>query len=276
MKKKIVFMALPGLFLFVFFIILPFGMSARYSFLNDVYHKEFTGLSHFKSVLSNRYFRMAFGNSFLFSVIGITVLILLAILLALGVHKLGGNTYLLRVLLTVPVLLPTAGVVLAWQRVFREMFYYELMKNPLLGSFWYILPVYLMYLWKNVGICMLVLLAALDHIPAEVYEAARLDGASGGQCTRRITLPLMRPNLLLVLLYAFMSSLRIFKESYLFFGSTHYPEDIAYTLQYYMNNHFLKMNYPTLSVASLVFTFVIAVIVASFYRLESRFSDSIV
>ena len=187
MKKKIVLIALPGLFMFVFLIILPFVMSVRYSVLNDVYHKEFIGINNFKDVISNRFFRLAFGNSFLFSVVGITLLILFATLLALAVHKLGRNTRLLRMLLTVPVLLPTAGVVLAWQRVFKEMFYYELMKDPTFGDFWYILPVYLMYLWKNVGICMLVLLAALDRIPEELYEAAKLDGASDRQCTRKST-----------------------------------------------------------------------------------------
>lgn len=120
---------------------------------------------------------------------------------------------------------------------------------------------------------MLVLLAALDRIPEELYEAAKLDGASRDVCTRRIALPLMRSNLLLVLMYAFTSSLKIFKESYLYYGETKYPKDIAYMLQYYMNNQFLKMNYPTLSVVTILFTAVIALIIFVLYRVEGKFSE---
>ena len=271
--KIILITALPALGMFLFFIIVPFLTSTRYSFLNDVYHKDFIGLAKFKEVISNKYFRLAFTNSFRFSIIGITLLIVIATLLALAIHRLKQRTGLLRILLTLPILVPTAGIILAWHKLFRQMFYYNLMKSPTWGEFWYILPVYLIYLWKYAGLCMLVLLAAIDRIPDEVYEAAKLDGASTGICTRKITLPLMRPNLLLVLMYAFMSSLKIFRESYFYYSETHYPDDIAYTLQYYMNNHFLKMNYPTLSVATILFTTVIALIVAVLYRAEGRFSE---
>lgn len=273
-QNKIIFLtALPGLGMFVFFIILPFLASARYSLLNDVYHREFIGMENFGNVINNERFRLAFGNSFCFAVVGVTLLLLLSTVLALGIHRLKKRTGLLRVLIAMPVLVPTAGIVFAWHRVFKQMYYYELMRNPIFGEFWYILPIYLIYLWKYSGLCMLVLLAALDRIPEEFYEAAKLDGAARGVCIRRIALPLMRPNLLLALMYAFMSSLKIFKESYLYYGESKYPNDIAYTLQYYMNNQFLKMNYPTLSVATLLFTAVIALIVFVLYRAEGRFSE---
>lgn len=210
-----------------------------------------------------------------FAVIGVVLLLLISTLFALGIHRLKHRTGLLRLLLAMPVLVPTAGIVFAWHKVFKQMYYYDLMRSPVLGDFWYILPIYLIYLWKYSGLCMLVLLAALDRIPDEFYEAAKLDGASRGMCTRRIALPLMRPNLLLVLMYAFMSSLKIFKESYLYYGETKYPEDVAYTLQYYMNNQFLKMNYPTLAVATILFTAVIALIVFVLYRSEGRFSEAL-
>lgn len=272
-NKIILLTALPGLGMFVFFIILPFLTSARYSLLNDVYHKEYIGFKNFGSVAGNGRFRLAFGNSFRFAVLGVAALLIVSTLLALAVHRLKRRTGLLRVLLAMPVLVPTAGIVLAWHQVFQQKYYYDLMRSPVLGDFWYILPIYLIYLWKYSGLCMLVLLAALDRIPEELYEAAKLDGASRGACTRRIALPLMRPNLLLVLMYAFMSSLKIFKESYLYYGETKYPKDIAYTLQYYMNNQFLKMNYPTLAVATILFTAVIALIVFVLYRAEGRFSE---
>lgn len=274
-NKVILLTALPGLGMFLLFIILPFLASARYSLLNDVYHKEFTGFRNFGEVLRNPRFRLAFGNSFRFAVIGVALLLLISTLFALGIHRLKHRTGLLRLLLAMPVLVPTAGIVFAWHKVFKQMFYYDLMRSPVLGDFWYILPIYLIYLWKYSGLCMLVLLAALDRIPDEFYEAAKLDGASRGMCTRRIALPLMRPNLLLVLMYAFMSSLKIFKESYLYYGETKYPEDVAYTLQYYMNNQFLKMNYPTLAVATILFTAVIALIVFVLYRSEGRFSEAL-
>lgn len=108
-QNRIIFLtALPGLGMFVFFIILPFLASARYSLLNDVYHREFIGMENFGNVINNERFRLAFGNSFCFAVVGVTLLLLLSTVLALGIHRLKKRTGLLRVLIAMPVLVLTA------------------------------------------------------------------------------------------------------------------------------------------------------------------------
>lgn len=275
MYLQMLLLALPGIIMFFVLVVFPFLSSARYSVLNNVLRKKFVGLENFKKVISNKYFGLAFTNSFRFAVIGILLLLVLSVLFAFAIHRIGEGTALLRILLVLPVLLPTAGIAMAWRACFKQMYYYELMKSQVWGDFWYILPIYLMYLWKNVGLCMLVLLTAMDRIPEELYDAAKMDGAGRWKCHFGITIPMLRPNLLIVILYAFLNSLKIYKESYLFFDSNNYPKNIAYTLQYYMNNHFMKLNYPTLSVASLLFTLVVGIFVAFIYHKENKWSAEI-
>ena len=69
-----------------------------------------------------------------------------------------------------------------------------------------------------------------------------------------------------------MNSLKIFKESYLFYASN-YPPDAAYMIQNYMNNHFYKLNYQTLSTAVVIFTLVMAAVIFAWYKLENKLSE---
>lgn len=270
--KTVIVLALPGLVLFTVFLFVPFLTSFRYAFINDMLNKEYVGIQNIQKVIQNGRFRTAFINSLLFSMFGVAILVMISIGLALGFYRLRSKKTLLRLILTAPILLPTAGIVLFFQRVFYTQWYYDLMKNPAWEDFLYVLPIYLMYLWKHSGLCMMIILAAFERIPTELYEAAKLDGATEGICMRKITLKLARPNLLLVVLYGYIQSLRIFRESYFYYRETHYPEKGAYTLQYYMNNHFLRMNYPVLSVAGLLFTATILIVVAVLYAGETRYS----
>ena len=64
---------------------------------------------------------------------------------------------------------------------------------------------------------------------------------------------------------------RTFRESYLYYG-TNYPPDYSYTLQYYMNNHFFKLNYQNLASGAVITSFIVAVIVIVGVRLQKRFT----
>jgi len=170
--------------------------------------------------------------------------------------------------------LPTAGVIFAWQLAFQNETYREMIRHVASTEFWTILPIYLLYIWKNTGLNIIILSAAIAGVPNEVYEASSLDGAGVFQKHRHITLPLITPAIMFVVVLSFVNALRNFRESYLFFG-TNYPPDVAYTLQYYMNNHFGRLNYPTLTTASVIFTVIIATIILVMYRLENKYNERI-
>lgn len=132
------------------------------------------------------------------------------------------------------------------------------------------MPLYLLFIWKNVGICIILLTAALTTIDEDIYEAAKLDGAAGFLLHRAITLPLILPTIFFSGLLSIVNSFKIFRESFLYYGSN-YPPDYGYTLQYFMNNNFLKFDYQALASSSILTSFLVAAIVIGGLLLERRY-----
>lgn len=171
-----------------------------------------------------------------------------------------------------PYVLPSASVVFFWQTFFGAEHYAALTELETLGGFFDVLPLYVIFLWKNIGINIILITSALTKISPEIYEAAALDGAHGLKLHRKITLPLISPSLFFVGVLSFVNSLKIFKESYLFYNSD-YPPNTAYMVQNYMNNHFYKLNYQKLSTAVVIFTLAMAAVIFIWYRLENKMSE---
>ena len=164
-------------------------------------------------------------------------------------------------------LLPTISIVSAWQVIFDNEVYFNWMKSG--NGFVEVLPIYVLYIWKNVGLNIILITAAFSGLPEEVLEATELDGARGWKRLRYIMLPLISPTLFFVGILSFVNSMKIFKESFLFF-ETGYPPDAAYTIQYYMNNHFQKVNYPNLSCASTIVAVLIGILIFVIYRKQNK------
>lgn len=117
----------------------------------------------------------------------------------------------------------------------------------------------LLYIWKNCGYNIVLLLAGLNAIPKELYEAAKVDGAGRKAMLLRITLPLMVPTFFFVFVISIINSFKSFREAFLLGGS--HPHESIYMLQHFFNNNFQNLNYQRLSVAALlvfviIFTFV--------------------
>ena len=173
-----------------------------------------------------------------------------------------------------PYVLPSASIIFFWQMFFDTQTYTALTELEGLGGFFDVLPLYIIFLWKNIGINIILITSALIKIPPYVYEAAALDGAHGLKLHAKITLPLISPNLFFVGVLSFVNSLKIFKESYLYYNSN-YPPDTAYMIQNYMNNHFYKLNYQNLSTAVVIFTLAMAIVIFAWYKLENKMSEGV-
>ena len=91
----------------------------------------------------------------------------------------------------------------------------------------------------------------------EFYEAARMDGAGPVNIHAYITLPVCAKPIQFTMILGVVYCFRTFRESYLYYGAN-YPPDYSYTLQYYMNNQFLKLNYQTMAAASVLITLLLA------------------
>jgi len=124
-------------------------------------------------------------------------------------------------------------------------------------------PVVLLYIWKNLGFSVVLFAAALQTVPDAYYEYASLEGASAFQRETKITLPLLAPTSFLVFLLAWVNAFKIFKEVYFIGGS--YPDQTVYTLQHFMNNKFVHLDYQDVTTAAYSFAMIVFVLFGLMY-----------
>lgn len=246
---------LPSLAGTLVFFVIPYIRVLYYSLIDNQFKRNFVWFDNYIETLNNEYFRLALLNSILIIVIAVPVLIVLALVTSLvmsfGIRRLKK----LRTAFILPMLIPTASVVLIWRTIFTDT------ATPL--------PIYLLFIWKNIGICIILLTAAFTGIDENIYEAARLDGAGMFTLHIKITVPMIMPTLNFTALLSVVNSFRVFKESFLFYG-TNYPPDHSYTLQYYMNNNFLKLDYQSLATSAVLTSLIVFLIVISGMSLQRR------
>ena len=255
--QKCRLLLIPSIFGVAVFYVIPYVRVIYYSLIENQFNRSFVGLQNYRTVLMNSYFRLALKNSLLLIAIAVPVLVVAAFLLSLLLLEMKERWKLLRIAFIFPMLLPTASVVVVWRTLF--------------GAGESALPVYALFIYKNMGLLVILLSAAFSTLDREVFEAARLDGAHGMALHRNITLPLILPALLFTVLIGVVYSFKVFRESYLYF-CTNYPPNHSYTLQFYMNNHFLKLNYQYLASGAVVTSLLVAVIVFLGVRLQKKFS----
>ena len=271
-KTKLALMSIPAAAGFIIFYVVPFFRSVGYSFVGRMVDKKFVGFQNYIELFQNEYFRMALTNTVIFSVVGVTLILIISLALSAGLVKLSSTFSFIKSCFVMPYVLPSASIIFFWQLFFDTERYAALEKIDGLGGFFEVLPLYVIFLWKNIGINIILITSAMVKVQQEVYEAAVLDGAHGVKLFTKITMPLISPTLYFVGVLSFVNSLKIFKESYLFYNSS-YPPNTAYMIQNFMNNHFQKLNYQTLSTAVVIFTLVMAVIIFLLYKLENKMSE---
>lgn len=250
--KLCVLPAVAGLLVFYF---LPFVKVLYYSVLKGQYQKEFVGLQNYKSVLSNQYFQLACFNTVKLIAVCVPVFLVCAMLISLFSIYGGRIGRLLRKISILPLFLPSVSVVSAFFVLFGQV------ESEL--------PMYGMFLWKYLGMGVVILAAAFASVEPELYEAARMDGAGPWVMHVHITLPICARPMQFTVVLGVVYCFRTFRESYLYYG-TNYPPDYSYTLQYYMNNQFLKLNYQSMAAASVIITLLLAGFIALLGRKGER------
>jgi len=218
--------ALAGLLLFV---AVPFALALVLAFTNlrlgSPLPVEFVGLQQFQRIFSDPTFNRALLNNSLFALLVVPLQTALALGLALLLHQpLRGRT-LFRTLLFLPVVFPLSLVAVVWVLIYAPG------PNGMLNSFltlvsfghwsprdflhdphWALPAVMLTSIWQGTGFQMVILLAGLQGIPEQLYEAARMDGAGALARFRHVTLPQLRNPLLFVLLVTTILAFRLFDQ----------------------------------------------------------------
>lgn len=247
---------IPSLLGTLVFFVVPFIRVIYYSLIDNQFKRNFVGLENYIDTLTNKYFLLALKNSLLLIVICVPVVIILSLAVSLVLSYGIRWVRKTRAAFVLPLVIPTASIVLIWQSVFAQD-----------AS---VLPVYLLFIWKNTGICIVLLTAAFTAIDPALFEAARLDGASTFTLHKKITIPIIMPTIFFVSLLTIVNSFKIFKEIYLYYG-TNYPPDHSYTLQYYMNNNFLKLDYQSLATSAVLTSILVFGIVMAGMALQRRY-----
>ncbi|MBC6447287.1 carbohydrate ABC transporter permease [Actinokineospora xionganensis] len=187
---------------------------------------KFVGIDNFTDMFTGATadrFLNALWNTTTFTVVAVTLEVVLGVLMALVMHKAFKGRALVRASILVPWAVPTAIAGLLWRWIFQA----DGVANDLLPGeavlwttdgiqAWF--AVIIADTWKTAPFIGLLVLAGLQVISNEVYEAAKLDGASPWKTFWAITLPLVRPTLLVAVLFRILDTLRMFDLPYTLIG----------------------------------------------------------
>ena len=221
----------PALLVIVLFFALPVLAALALSVTDfDIYalanrhNLRFVAFDNYLALMVNPLFWKALGNTLYFVVVGVPLSIIVSLGAALLLHsKLGRFKGFFRTAFFAPVVTTVVAVSVIWRYLFHTR--YGLVNwalsglgiNPIdwLGDPHWAMPTIIAFaVWKNFGYNMIIFLAGLQSIPEDLYEAARIDGASAWRQFRHITLPMLGPVLLLVGILTMAGYFQLFAEPY--------------------------------------------------------------
>ncbi|MGE6763826.1 sugar ABC transporter permease [Corallococcus sp. AB049A] len=230
--------------------------------------RRFTGLENYVYLMGDARFWSALGNTAYFTAVAVAVELLLAVPLALLLNRAFPGRGLLRASVLVPWAIPTVVSARLWAWMFNPD--YGLINRMLGGAEinWLGAPGYALHaailvdVWKTTPFVALLVLAGLQGIPEDLYKAARVDGASEWRQFRSITLPLLKPALLLAVLFRSLDAFRVFDAIYVLTEGG--PANTTETLSIYAYKTLMRsgdFGYgSTLSVATFLGVVLLAVV----------------
>ena len=250
--KNGICLAAPAILGFMIFYVLPMGVTLWQSVS---YGGMFVGLENYRITFGNPMFRLAVGNTLRFLGAALPLILVLSLTLALLLaEKFPGNRFF-RLILLYPMLVPVAATVMVVQIFLGTngvlntfLIQWGFPRQDWIYSSWAFLILVLLYLWKNTGYAVILLLAGLAMIPKEYMEMARMDGAGRWNSLYYVRLPLLAPMILFTALISLLNAFKCFREAILIGGN--YPHESIYMLQHYLTNNFNNINYMNISVAS--------------------------
>ncbi|MGI5351290.1 carbohydrate ABC transporter permease [Streptomyces sp. CA-250714] len=246
----------------------PKGLDPKTGFISAT--EPFVGLKNYTDIFTaagDRFWN-AFWNTTFFTVVTVGFETLIGVAMALIMHKAFRGRALVRAGILVPWAVPTAISGLLWRWIFNS----NGIANALIGhqilwtteGFHAKVAVIVAEVWKTAPFIGLLVLAGLQVIPKEVYEAARIDGASPVRQFWHVTLPLVKPALLVAVLFRCLDALRMFDLPYILIGAQKHSVE---TLSMLAQNEASNVHFgPASAYAVLLFLYVLLIALA-FVRL---------
>jgi trehalose/maltose transport system permease protein len=277
---------LPALAAVGFVAIYPLGLTVYQSFTNEQFlagiePTKWVGLENYRDLIDDTFFRDSVVVTVKFTAITVFAEFVLGLIIALVVNSNFKGRGVMRAVMLVPWAIPTVVSAQMWKWMYDDVFgvindagvrlnlldhnvAWISQPNTALGA------VAAVDIWKTTPFVALLLLAGLQVIPRELYEAAEVDGANALQKFWRVTLPLLRPAILVTLIFRTLDALRVFDVFYVFFGSR--PD--TQTMAIYDQNTIVStgdVGYgAAISVAIFLIIGIFVVIYTTFVRVEQQ------
>ncbi|KUM85377.1 MULTISPECIES: carbohydrate ABC transporter permease [Streptomyces] len=275
---------------FVFLYLLPIGYAVHQSLYRSQSSglglggttDEFSGLDNYRQGLTDSAFMGSVLRVVLFACVQIPVMLLVSLVLALLLDALRSRTAgRFRILLLVPYMIPGVVAAIMWLNLyspdvgpltplgkifgFSWNFFAPSMVWPSIGN---------LLTWHGIGYNMVIIYSALQGVPRDLFEAARLDGASELRIARSIKIPFVRGALVLTGMLSIIQMLQIFNEPALFRNVTPQTVSDSFTpIMIIYNQAFNAGNYHYAAALSVLLALILGVASFLFYRLTSKETD---
>ncbi len=235
---------------------------------------NFVGFDHYTDIMKQSRFWFSLWNTTIFTVISVFIELVLGLAIALLINRQFRGRGIVRASVLVPWAIPTVVSALMWKFMFdgqngiMAKFFHSIGLIPDMGTlltskFWSMFSVIFADVWKTTPFVTLLLLAGLQTISGSLYEAAHVDGATRMQQFFKITLPLLKPTILVTLLFRTLDAFKIFDLVYVLTGGSNSTETISLFTYKIM---FSQMNFGVGSALSVIGFICIAIISIIYIR----------
>ncbi|KPV49765.1 hypothetical protein SE17_30765, partial [Kouleothrix aurantiaca] len=243
---------LPSLLGFLLFIVIPVLGSLALSLVrwNLLTPPTFIGLNNYVEIFTrDPLFLQAFGNTLFYAVTIVPLQLLAGLTIALALNQGIRGVKIYRLIYFMPVVSSVVAAALIFQWMFNRdfgvisaIFWWlgDVTGLPIAppdwlnSSFWAKPAVVLLTVWKNMGFTMVIYLAGLQSVPEELYDAAKVDGASAWQQLRNITLPLVSPTTFFLLIIQMIGAFQLFSEPFVMTRGTGGPAGATTSIVLYI------------------------------------------
>ncbi|MBD9077370.1 MAG: sugar ABC transporter permease [Clostridium sp.] len=278
---------LPSLLGFLIFTFIPVVISlclsfTSWNFMEGIEGIKFNGLANYIRLFSDEWFLNSYKNNIIFTAVTVPVLIALGLVMATIINKYIYGGGVVRTMIFIPYIASVVAVCTVWMVLLQpsygpvnEFFRSIGIANPpgWLADFKWSLPsIMVIYVWQQVGYYSIVFLAGLKGLPEDVYEAAKVDGASSIRQFFSLTVPLISPTTFFLTIMGIIGSFKVFDQiSVLTQGG---PGSSSSVMAYYVYRtafDYFEMGYAnTLAWALFVLVFIVTLVQ---WKMQAKFSN---
>ncbi len=260
---------LPALVILVLFFFIPFIETIILSFKDfsqDIYNPSWIGLANYVSLLKSKEFYEVIINTFIYLIGAVPILAIVPLILAVLINQKIRCVTLYKVLIYLPVVISIVVVAIAFKWLYAQqgILNYLMESIGLNAIGWLTDPKFAIYsvilvtIFKGVGYYMMIYLSALMSAPADLYEAAEVDGANFLQKHLTVSIPHLMPTIALVTTISSISALKVFAEIYVMTRGG--PLNSTKTIVYYIYERaFENLDLSVASAASVILLLIVMV-----------------